>query len=688
MKSHFLYAGLNVRLNVLAGMLALTLLLFPSAETFAAQGNMSAGGGAPKVIPALKEWSGASGRLRLPASGRIVLSPEDEALLRPAAEILSADLKTMFGMEYEIVCSGARRGDIVLASDLSCSRYGDESYCLSVTDAVRISGPAYPGVFWGTRTLLQMLHNQPDGLQKGHALDYPSYRWRGFMIDAGRKYFSLDYLRQYVAIMSFYKMNAFQVHLNDNGFVQFFGNDWNRTYSAFRLESDRFPGLTAKDGSYGKDEFREFQKTAARYGVEVIPEIDVPAHSLAFTHYDPTLAAGKTEYGMDHLDLYSPEVYRFLDTLFLEYAGGPDPVFSGKYVHIGTDEYNSAEAEQFRKFMAHYIDYISSLGKTPVIWGSLKYMGGETPVPTGKCIANAWSHDWLDVGTALEGDYAGVVNLCDTYLYIVPGADYYHDFLDLRLIYEDWSPESMGRGEEGMSGNPKFLGSMFAVWNDLVGNGVSQQDVHFRTFPALQVMSEKLWHGDDGSRLPFGEFIDLCRRTPEAPGVNLSAKIHGPAELFPRDSVLDLCGNSLVHTSVPEIGYPYSVEFEICPDENPASDAVLFRGPHSEFIANWNGTGKFAFRRDGYEFVFHGYRLPAGKWTAIRIEGDIAGTSLFVDGEMAERLEGRRREVWNHRYSRKDSMRIIETLIFPLGQIGAEEMGFRGCLRNISARHL
>lgn len=236
---------------------------------------------------------------------------------------------------------------------------------------------------------------------------------------------------------------------------------------------------------------------------------------------------------MDHLDLYSPEVYRFLDTLFLEYAGGPDPVFSGKYVHIGTDEYNSAEAEQFRKFMAHYIDYISSLGKTPVIWGSLKYMGGETPVPTGKCIANAWSHDWLDVGTALEGDYAGVVNLCDTYLYIVPGADYYHDFLDLRLIYEDWSPESMGRGEEGMSGNPKFLGSMFAVWNDLVGNGVSQQDVHFRTFPALQVMSEKLWHGDDGSRLPFGEFIDLCRRTPEAPGVNLSAKIHGPAELFP-----------------------------------------------------------------------------------------------------------------------------------------------------------
>jgi hexosaminidase len=64
--------------------------------------------------------------------------------------------------------------------------------------------------------------------------------------------------------------------LNDNGFVEFFGNDWNKTYAAFRLESERFPGLTAKDGSYTKEEFRDFQIMAARYGINVVPEILFP----------------------------------------------------------------------------------------------------------------------------------------------------------------------------------------------------------------------------------------------------------------------------------------------------------------------------------------------------------------------------------------------------------------------------
>ena len=110
-------------------------------------------------------------------------------------------------------------------------------------------------------------------------------------------------------ILSFYKLNEFQIHLNDNGFVQFFDNDWNKTYAAFRLESERFPGLTAKDGSYTKKEFTDLQRLGMEYGVNVIPEIDIPAHSLAFTHYKPEI--GSDKYGMDHLDLYKEETYRF-----------------------------------------------------------------------------------------------------------------------------------------------------------------------------------------------------------------------------------------------------------------------------------------------------------------------------------------------------------------------------------------
>ena len=179
------------------------------------------------------------------------------------------------------------------------------------------------------------------------------------MLDVARKFFTLDYLKQYVKILSFYKMNEFQIHLNDNGFPQFFNNDWKMTYAAFRLESERFPGLTAKDGSYTKQEFSNLQRMGMSYGVNVIPEIDIPAHSLAFTHYKPEI--GSKEYGMDHLDLYKDETYHFLDTLFDEYLSGEHPIFIGPDVHIGTDEYNKKEAEQYRYFTDRYLKYIEKI---------------------------------------------------------------------------------------------------------------------------------------------------------------------------------------------------------------------------------------------------------------------------------------------------------------------------------------
>ena len=142
-------------------------------------------------------------------------------------------------------------------------------------------------------------------------------------------------------------------------------------------------------------------------------------------------------------------------------------------------------------------------------------------------------------------------------------------------------------------------------------------------------------------------------------------------------------GMKVVTTEVDEIGYPYAVEFELCPDSAPNIDAILFKGPHSEFVSNWQNTGKFAFRRDGYEFVFHSYRLPAGQWTKIRIEGDAKGTSLFVDGQLQERLEGRVSEHYNEVHKRKDRIWYQETLIFPLKQLGDARMGFKGKVRNL-----
>lgn len=639
--------------------------------------------GVPSVIPALQEWKSANGTYRLPVDGKIVVPEADESRLKESALILAQDLKTMFGWNYQVVTGKKEKGAICLSLGKADRRLGEEGYRLKIRDGVSVEAPAAKGVFWGTRTLLQMIHNQPEGLMRGEAADFPQYPNRGFMIDVGRKFFTMDYLRDYVKILSFYKINELQVHLNDNGFAEFFDNDWNKTYAAFRLESERFPGLTAKDGSYSKEEFREFQKMAAQYGVTVIPEIDVPAHSLAFTHYNPRLAADKKEYGMDHLDLYKPEVYEFVDSLFDEYLSGDDPVFVGREVHIGTDEYNLKEAEQFRYFTNHCMNLVSKYGKQPRLWGSLSVMKGDTPVDLKGKVVSAWNYDWMSVDDCLKAG-AKVVNLCDWLLYLVPAAHYYHDFLDCRWLYESWIPEMMRLEDvKPAERNPDFLGAMLAVWNDRVGNGISQQDVHIRTFPALQVIGEKMWKGENAARVPYADFKALCDATPEAPGVNLAGKVEGRREVTQSGKEIELTGENVVETPVKEIGYPYAVEFEVCPDTLSAIDAVLFRNGDTRFIVNWQNKDKLAFCREGYEFVFHDYRLPRGVWTKVRIEGDAKGTSLYVDGVLKERLEGRTGMVYNKKSRRKTRTWCQETLVFPLKQLGDPHLGFKGKIRNV-----
>lgn len=635
----------------------------------------------PQVIPSLQNWKAGKRKLALSETGKIIIAPEAESLLKETAEIVAKDLKDMFGWNYQVISGKPEKSSIYLSLKNSPTPLKEEGYEMDINNRVTIEASTVKGVFWGTRTLLQMLHNQPSGIMQGKTSDYPQYSHRGMMIDVARKFFTIDYLKDYIKILSFYKMNELQIHLNDNGFVEFFDNDWKKTYAAFRLESDCFPGLTAKDGSYTKEEFRDLQKMAARYGINIIPEIDVPAHSLAFTHYNPNLAADKKEYGMDHLDLYKKEVYNFLDTLFNEYLSGDEPVFLGPDVHIGTDEYNLKEAEQFRYFTDYYLKYVSGYGKNPRLWGSLKHMKGDTPVNLKGKTVNAWNYNWMDMETALK-EGAKVINTCDAFLYIVPSVNYYHDFLEYKWLYEKWSPRMMKKGEM-IEYSPNLSGAMFAVWNDRVGNGISQQDVHIRTFPAMQVIAEKLWKGEHASSIPFDTFENLCKRTPEAPGVNLQARVDGRKELTPHGQEIILQGNDSLLTSVSEIGYPYAVEFEIRPNAKANIDAVVFKGPHSVFITNWQNTGKFAFRRDGYEFVFHAYRLPVETWTKVRIEGDKKGTSLYINGKLQERLEGRIGVSYNLKAQKKDSIWYQETLIFPLQQIGDRQMGFKGLIKNI-----
>lgn len=630
-------------------LLSLFISLFIGMEAVATTNSK------PFVIPELREWTGAKGAFVPDEKTRIVYQ---QPSLERVATLLSEDCRTMFGHAPEVVAGKGAKGDIILTLQPD-KKLGKEGYSIRVSDRVLLSAPEAIGVYWGTRTLLQITE-QTDNRQLpcGSVRDFPDYALRGFMIDCGRKFIPLEFLQDYVKMMAYYKMNTLQIHLNDNGFKQYFEHDWNKTYAAFRLESETFPGLTARDGHYTKREFIDLQKLAEEYFVEIIPEIDAPAHTLAFAHFKPEL--GSKEYGMDHLDLFNPETYTFMDALFKEYLEGDEPVFRGKRVHIGTDEYSNKKkdvVEKFREFTDRYIRYVEGFGKQACVWGALTHAKGDTPVKSENVVMNAWYNGYADPAEMIRQGYQ-LISIPDGLLYIVPVAGYYYDYLNIEKLYADWTPAHIGKAvfEEK---HPAILGGMFAVWNDHAGNGISTKDIHHRVFPAMQTLAVKMWSAKNTS-LPFADFNTNRQLLSEAPGVNQLGRIRRTPGMAYEQAVVNP-GSSTPHR---EVGYGYQVSFDVVgAEETPGSE--LFRSPNAVFYLADPISGLMGFARDGYLNTFN-YRVQPGEKASITIQGDHRSTSLLVDGALKEELNMQKR-FFN---GGKDSMNYIRTLVFPLEKAG------------------
>ena len=191
----------------------------------------------PFVVPELKQWTGKDGNFTPGKDARIVCTSQNPELLR-IARMFADDYQQMFGQTLSVAQGKATSGDFVLSLSAD-KKLGEEGYAIKITDRVAISAPTPTGLYWSTRTLLQLAEqNQERSLPQGTIRDYPDYPLRGFMIDCGRKFIPMAYLQDLVKIMAYYKMNTLQVHLNDNGFKQYFEHNWDKTYAAFRLESD------------------------------------------------------------------------------------------------------------------------------------------------------------------------------------------------------------------------------------------------------------------------------------------------------------------------------------------------------------------------------------------------------------------------------------------------------------------
>ncbi|MFC7304128.1 family 20 glycosylhydrolase [Streptomyces monticola] len=482
--------------------------------------------GAPFVVPALQRWQGGEGEFRLGANSRVVVSRGNARLLK-LARTLTGELVELTGIRLlePLVDNGrADEGEIRLLLDPSAShpeggaRYREEGSTTTVTaQHITVTAPTYEGAFHATRSLLQILvQDERRVVPAGTAADWPDYARRGFMLDVGRRYFTPEFIRDYIRALSWFKFNDFQIHLNDNEIKPPEG-DWSKAQSAFRLASDdpKWAGLAARDGSYDRSTWDGFEELAATHAVRLTPEIDAPAHSRAFVKFRPDI--GLDGGNSDHLDLAKPAATQFMRDLFTHFV----PWFRSPVVHYGVDEYGGP-VDQYKGYFNALAAHLKDLDKQPAAWGSLARIGNTAEGYDKDARIYSWNNGWYGP-QAIKRDGFEFVNINDVTLYIVPFADYYHgQGLDGRYLYEEWAPHVFPDGQSVEPFDPALHGALFAVWNDLVHETYTELDVHGLVNKTLGVLAQKMWSGSgDAAGLAYDAFQQRVNTLGLGPGLEL-----------------------------------------------------------------------------------------------------------------------------------------------------------------------
>ncbi len=557
----------------------------------------------PRVIPAVREWEGGEG-VFIPKAGLKLVLDSDELLSDAQKQIIREYFIDILGFDIEITSSvPPSDGDYYLtpANDASL---GEEGYIIDAGEKITISADGEIGFLYGIITTLQSYY--ADGyMPKGKVRDWPMYEVRSGMIDVARAYIPLDYVEEITKYFAWFKLNEIHLHINDNGA---------NGYNIFRLESD-VPNLTAKDGYYTKDEYRDYQKRMVEYGVSVITEIDTPAHSRCF-------AAAVPEYmlpDMSHIDISNPDAVQFVLDLFDEYITGDDPVFVSKKVHFGTDEYPAGHNEEMRAYTDTLIKHIRERGYTPRFWGSFGGGGfnGTTPV-SGDAEVNFWADSLSDYKTLFSMGY-DIINSCSHKLYCVPGGNYgFPDYIDLKSLYKSWFINYMGYGPSTAVeyDNPQLKGASFCLWNDrhTEWGGFTMFDIFDRVRYLVAYVSEKTWDGEQTRSMDADDFVERFYV------LSLRAGNTNPGRTAELPLDLDDVG------VVKSVGFPYIFSADIV--VNSYTDANIVSGEDGRLFIN--AAGKPSFTRETYTFNFN-YVIPKNTKVNLKLYADNKRTYLIVN---------------------------------------------------------
>ena len=464
------------------------------------------------------------------------------AYLEPTLQLLTNKLSAATGSKVNISALSNKQSHInLIINKIADEKIGEEGYTLSVTPStVNIKANKAAGLFYGIQSLLQLFPPEIESrdlvknvkweIPAVEITDYPRVGWRGLMLDVSRHFFTVAEVKQYIDVMAKYKYNMLHWHLTDDeGWrIEIKSLPKLTEIGAWRVEKVGNFGVFSKPlpnepktygGFYTHEQIKDIVKYAADRFVNIIPEIDVPGHSLAAIAAYPELSCtpGADKYnvraGEQFMDWSrgappiamidntlcpaNEKVYPFLDKVMTEVA----QLFPFEYIHVGGDEAphnfwekNPQVKALMQKEGLKTIPQVQAYFEKrleKIINAKGKKMMGWDEILEGGVNASTAVMSWRGIQHGIEASNAGhyVVMSPTTYAYI----DYMQGdavteppvYASLRLnkTYE-FNPVPKGA-------NAKYiLGGQANLWTEQIYN---IRQAEYMTWPRGFAIAESVW---------------------------------------------------------------------------------------------------------------------------------------------------------------------------------------------------
>lgn len=576
----------------------------------------------PGIIPKPANMQFRQGSFTV-TPGTVIYVSSDEA--RPAAAMLSEQMKTMFRINSEVKESKREKQGINIMYD---DRFENEAYRLAVTDNSVIIKGSRSGIFYGLQTLFQLMPAQRGSeIRIPNVLieDKPRFAYRGAMLDVGRYFFSTCYIKRFIDLMAFYKLNILHLHLTED--------------AGWRIEIKKYPKLTEigawrqgtqrgkpaeetydrlpHGGYYTQEEIRDLVAYAGEKQVTIIPEIDLPGHTLSMLAAYPELSCTGGPFKVlehwgiqeDVLCLGNEDTYRVVENILDEVTD----LFPSPIIHIGGDEapkerwshcpkcqalmareHLKEERELQSYFTKRMASYLESKGRRLIGWDEIL---------EGGIAANAMVMSWRgeEGGIAAAQQKHEVVMSPSSYLYL----DYYQGIpesepfniggnLPLEKVYS-YEPYSNQLKEEEQK---YIVGVQGNLWMEFIHG---EDKLEYMGFPRLIALAETGWspQGKDyanftqrlKSNLPWLDSQHVNYRIPEPYGLK---GMKTDADKIRVELEVPVQGATILYTlngDDPLLkGIAYSAPIEVKMGPEPIELKCVVRTPQGRISSTYTAT--------------------------------------------------------------------------------------------------